>query len=118
MRVLVCGGRNYENYSLVERRLSSLLPKLKMIIHGAATGADSPAQRFAEENEIPVIQFPARWDLYGRAAGPIRNQEMLEIGCPDLVMAFPGGRGTAGMVRLARMANVKVEEIRDISLDK
>ena len=56
--------------------------------------------------------FPADWIRHGRAAGPIRNEQMLREGCPDLVVAFhddPGlGRGTADMVRRALAAGVPV----------
>ncbi|MEM9912925.1 MAG: hypothetical protein AAF922_19365 [Pseudomonadota bacterium] len=49
----------------------------------------------------------------GRAAGPIRNKEMLDEGCPDLVVAFPGGRGTANMVKQAQAAGVEVLDKRE-----
>jgi hypothetical protein len=52
-------------------------------------------------NYVPVIEFPANWKVYGRAAGPIRNMKMLLEGKPDLVVAFPGGIGTADMVKKA-----------------
>lgn len=47
----------------------------------------------------------------GRAAGPIRHQRMLDEGMPDLVLALPGGRGTADMVRHATLAGVEVIEV-------
>jgi hypothetical protein len=50
----------------------------------------------------------ADWNTHGRAAGPIRNQRMLDEVKPELVVAFPGGRGTADMVRRAREAGVNV----------
>jgi hypothetical protein len=55
--------------------------------------------------------FPAQWDRYGEAAGPIRNAWMLEFGKPDLVVAFPGGRGTADMISKARKAGIEVCEV-------
>jgi UDP-N-acetylmuramoylalanine-D-glutamate ligase len=54
--------------------------------------------------------YPAKWDLHGKSAGPIRNQQMLDTGV-DLVIAFPGGKGTAHMVSIAKKAGVKVVEI-------
>ena len=47
------------------------------------------------------------WKKYGKKAGPLRNQQMLEEGKPDLVVAFPGGNGTADMVRRAKKANIE-----------
>jgi hypothetical protein len=66
------------------------------VIHGGANGADYIAGRWAQDTGgIPVEEFPADWNRHGNSAGPIRNQEMLDKGKPDLVVAFPGGRGTA-----------------------
>jgi hypothetical protein len=82
-----------------------------VLIHGAAKGADSLADRWARLNGVPVTQYPAKWNEHGRAAGPRRNEQMLKEGKPDLVIAFEGGRGTAHMVRIAREAGVDVMEI-------
>jgi hypothetical protein len=81
------------------------------IIHGGAAGADWCAGAVAELRDIPQSVFKADWKAHGRAAGPIRNQQMLDQGKPDLVLAFPGGRGTADMVRRAKAAGVEVREI-------
>lgn len=120
MRVLVCGGRDFEDRSLMARTLRRFKPKVPtdddlaehVIITGGAPGADTLAAEFAEVFGIRLRIFPADWKKHGRAAGPIRNQQMLDEGRPDLVIAFPGGRGTADMVRRARAAGVRVEEVR------
>jgi len=85
--------------------------KVSVVIHGAAPGADTLAGRWAELRRVPVEAFPADWEKHGRAAGPIRNAPMLAEGKPDLVVAFPGGRGTANMCKQARAAGVKVVEV-------
>jgi hypothetical protein len=64
-----------------------------------------------DDQDIPCSVYMADWDGLGRKAGPIRNQRMLDEGKPDLVIAFPGGRGTADMVRRAREAGVEVVEL-------
>jgi predicted Rossmann-fold nucleotide-binding protein len=109
MKILVCGGRNYDDYEAVVKTLSWLGPDL--IIHGGAPGADSLAAEYARETKTPVKAFLADWQTHGRAAGPLRNQQMLDEGKPDLVVAFPGGIGTADMVRRAEAAGVKVQEV-------
>lgn len=111
-RVLVCGGRNYQNMREVTRVLDGLAPQPTLIIHGGAFGADSCASEWASKRGLPELRFAADWDRYGRAAGPIRNQKMLDEGKPDLVVAFPGGTGTADMVRRAEAAGVRVIEVR------
>ena len=104
LRVLVCGGRNYDDSRQVERVLMALQATsgIGMIIEGGAMGADALAALWAAEHEITLRCFPAEWGKYGRGAGPIRNQQMIDEGRPELVVAFPGGRGTANMVALAR----------------
>lgn len=76
-----------------------------------ARGADSLAVRYAEQYDCPVEKFPALWDEHGRSAGYIRNKLMLDEGQPDLVVAFPGGKGTENMKTIARKAGVEVQEI-------
>jgi hypothetical protein len=73
-------------------------------------GADSLAAAWAMSRGIPTLAFPADWKKDGKAAGFIRNATMLRDGRPELVVAFPGGKGTAHMVNLARAAGVPVLE--------
>lgn len=111
-RVLVCGGREFNDHALAFRTLDELRPAPVRIIQGGAAGADELARNWAARNFITYEHFPADWATHGRAAGPIRNQQMLEQGKPDLVIAFPGGRGTADMVRRAKAAGVRVVEVQ------
>ena len=110
MRVIVCGGRSFDDYRLLERELDALHARhrFSMVIHGAARGADSFAEHWATSRHIDVEKVPAQWRVYGnKKAGPIRNSEMLTK-APELVIAFKGGNGTADMVRKARAAGVPV----------
>lgn len=116
MRVLVCGGRDYTDRDRVHNTLCQIdadRGPITCIIHGAATGADNEgmiwAQMMAESGRsITHAPFAAEWRKHGRAAGPIRNQRMLDVGRPEIVIAFPGGRGTTDMVRRARSAGIEV----------
>lgn len=110
MRVLVCGGRDYENYDRIREELEDL-GSISLLIHGGARGADSLAARWASENNIRVREFKADWEKYGKRAGPIRNAQMFREGSPDYVLAFKGGRGTADAVRRAKAANIFVREV-------
>ena len=112
MRVLVCGGRDYYDAETMEKVLANcLVPDTDVVIHGGARGADALAGDIAGRVlGFPVEVYPADWYSHGKAAGPIRNQKMLDTGI-DLVLAFPGGRGTADMIRRARKAGVKVRKI-------
>lgn len=110
MRVLVCGGRSYSDAHRVKAELASCGATL--VIHGGASGADALAGEWARLSCVPYMVFPAKWSEHGRKAGPIRNRLMLEQSYPELVLAFPGGAGTADMVRRARSAGVPVKEVK------
>lgn len=101
-KVIVCGGRDYENWQHVHSELNALHKQLKIthVIHGDAPGADKAGGRWAREHGVQEIVCPSNWDKHGTRGGPLRNQAMLQL-VPDLVLAFPGGRGTADMTRQA-----------------
>jgi hypothetical protein len=113
MRVLVCGGRDFLRYLLLTASLDQLHAELAFteLLHGDAPGADQMAWRWAAAHKVPWRAFPADWARYGKAAGPMRNQQMLDEGKPSLVVAFPGGTGTEHMKRIARTAGVRVLEV-------
>ncbi len=112
MKVLVCGGRNFDDLPLLDQTLDQIHSDrgITKIICGDAPGADLMAFFWAGANEIPADRYVARWNNYGRAAGPKRNQKMLDEGKPDMVVAFKGGAGTADMVRRAIKAGVPVQQ--------
>lgn len=114
LRVLVCGGRNYDDRSTVYRVLDGIHARtpIHCIIGGGATGADHIGAVWSVSRNIPdFARFDADWTMHGKAAGPLRNQRMLDEGKPNLVIAFAGGRGTADMVRRARVAGITVIEV-------
>lgn len=107
MKVLVSGSRHFQDKEKMEGVLKGF--EISCIIEGEARGADRLAREYAERQGIPVMSFPAKWDLYGKAAGAIRNTEMLRVGQPDLVVAFraPDSRGTKNMIDQAREAEIE-----------
>ena len=116
MRVLVCGGRDFCDWKKLNGTLTNLHKQnitITTLIQGKAIGADWLARAWgiAALGKDYVIDFPADWKKHGRGAGPIRNQQMLDEGKPDLVVAFPGGNGTKDMVTRAKNAGVKVIEV-------
>lgn len=109
-KIIVCGGRDYTDAAQVARILKRHTEPLDRIITGGARGADHLAELWAIANGRGLTRYHADWDTHGKAAGPIRNRKMLNDEQPDLVIAFPGGAGTADMVKIARKAGVKVIE--------
>lgn len=110
MRVLVTGGRDFNDLALLEMTLDAIHATnvIAVLIHGAASGADSLAGEWAVRNGIELIACPADWKRYGRRAGPLRNRQMLDLS-PDLLVAFPGGRGTADMIAAAKERGVPIQ---------
>lgn len=117
--VLVCGDRNWTDGGLVARVLASL-PPVALVIHGGCRGADSLGGWAARGQGIPVRIFRAEWEREGRAAGPLRNQRMLDEGRPDLVLAFhddiASSRGTADMIRRSLAAGVQVRLVSHLGI--
>ena len=88
MRVLICGDRDWVDRDLIHSWIEQLQEwGVDSIIEGEARGADTIAREEAEKLGIEVEKFPAEWNRFGRAAGPIRNRQMLDEN-PDLVLAF------------------------------
>ena len=125
MKILVCGGRNYgmnddgthndDEIDLVFDVMEEIDPD--EIVEGGARGADTFARTWGHANYKEVHTMRADWTKYGLGAGPRRNQQMLdEHKDISLVVAFPGGNGTADMVRRAKKAGIPVKEIVNTSM--
>ena len=120
-RVLVCGGRNYNDkqrsFRILDKALeaATLAERPFVLIHGGAKGADSLAGLWASMRKDSVEErvYPADWSTHGRGAGPIRNQKMLTNESPHVIIAFEGGKGTAHMVSIGKKAGVPVYEVKN-----
>lgn len=121
MKILVCGGRDFGNtadeYYFIFNRLDESVTPEDVIISGLATGADTVAVEWARMGGNRVETYPANWERDGNSAGPQRNQRMIDIGKPDIVYAFPGGKGTRDMVTRAKKHNIPVMEFHYESVD-
>lgn len=121
MKIIICGGRHHtvnvfdKFVSILDETYSELCegedPEEVVIIQGGAKGADLIGKVWAESLNFKVVQYDADWKQYGKRAGIIRNQQMLDEENPDFVIAFPGGKGTADMVKRARQFGVEVIEV-------
>jgi hypothetical protein len=129
MRILICGGRTYgwnaaneggyrtKDFAackLFNDTLDGYLQKGDVrLVSGGAKGADRLAEEWAKMRQVPIYIFHAPWIKYEKRAGPIRNQMMLYEATPDLVLAFPGGAGTADMVKRAKAVGIEVRKINE-----
>jgi len=96
VRLIIAGGRDYQLTTEDQLFLESLLPRITCVVSGGARGADAAGERFAKHFGLPLRQFPAQWDKYGKSAGYRRNEQMAEFA--DAMVVFPGGRGSQHMV--------------------
>jgi len=104
MKVAVVGSRSFKNYKLLKSKLDTYRG-ITLIISGGAIGADSLAERYAEEKNIKIKVYKADWDLYGSSAGFLRNIKVID-NCEKLI-AFWDGRsnGTNHSITLAKAKN-------------
>lgn len=109
-RILVCGDRNWTGQVSLDRFLDVHAADAQVVIHGCARGADTLGGLWASKRGKEILPFPAQWSMYGRAAGPIRNQAMLDRGKPELVIAFhsniAASKGTKDMLARAKRAGI------------
>jgi hypothetical protein len=115
-RWLVCGSRQYGEVDYIFDQLD-ILSELRgppgVLMHGGAQGVDKIAGWWADRRRVPKQVYAPEWRQHGKAAGPMRNQRMLDEGKPTLVIAFRGGAGTADMIERAVRAGVEVVRIGD-----
>ena len=116
LRVLICGSRHYTDSDTIRRALAKELTDLDpmleediTVMHGDCSGADRLAADVLKDSIYTVEAHPADWQAHGKAAGPIRNRQMLDMK-PVLVIAFGTGRGTRDTVNEAHRRLIPVVE--------
>lgn len=113
MKVIIAGGRDFNDYSLLKESCDQILSDLNNIeiISGRARGADSLGEDYALERGYDCTIFPADWEKYGKAAGYKRNSEMADFA--DLLIAFWDGtsKGTEHMINIARKKGLDIKII-------
>lgn len=114
MRVIIAGGRDFNDYELLKRKCDRYMSdpnKVFQVISGMAKGADMLGVRYAKERDLYVQEYPADWDKYGKAAGAIRNAEMAEV-AECLIAFYNGSPGTTHMIKEAKKKNLKIRIVR------
>ena len=124
LRIIIAGSRDFNDYTFLKTSMKNILKNISLtdinkikIISGTARGADQLGERFAKQFKLEVVKFPAKWDLYGKRAGYIRNEEMAKYSMEDnnygmLVVFWDGeSRGTKHMINLANKHGLKVHVV-------
>ena len=112
-KILVCGGRSYNEWAKFCEVMNGVMEEFGCVTHiiqGGAEGADKYAYRYAIINGVQPVECLPNWGHYGKKAGHMRNYFMLDLK-PDLVIAFPGGKGTANMISQAIKRGVPVRTV-------
>lgn len=119
MNLIIAGGRDFDDYALLERSLSNILRNIDKstitVFSGQAKGADYLGERWAKAQSprISVRWFPAKWDTHGKKAGMLRNQEMIDAGATHLVAFWDQkSKGTADMIKRATKAGLAVRVVK------
>jgi hypothetical protein len=116
MKILICGGRDFENYERLKEQVNIEVETLKKkfpndvveIVSGGARGADALAEKYARETGYYLKIFPAQWEKYGKKAGYFRNTDMarylIDSDEQCKVIAFWDGesKGTGNMIKIAK----------------
>ena len=106
LRVIIAGGRDFDDYQLLKATMDKLLCNITdeiTVVCGQAKGADTLGEQYAMEKGYTIDYYPAQWKLYGKRAGYLRNEQMAQNA--DALAAFWNGesRGTKNMIELAKM---------------
>ena len=110
MKVIVAGSRDITDYTVVKEAIEYATQNKPAteIVSGTARGVDQLGERWADENQIPIAEFPANWDEEGKKAGYLRNERMAEY-ADGLVAVWDGAsRGTKHMIDIAKKKGLKV----------
>jgi hypothetical protein len=112
MKLAIIGSRTFNNYKLLQETLEQYKPEITLIISGAAKGADLLGEKWALENNIQTLIFPANWNKYGKRAGYIRNEDIIK-NC-DYCIAFWDGesKGTKHSISLCKKYNIPYQIIK------
>jgi len=114
MRVIIAGGRFFDDYDLLKKKVDSILKECTniVIVSGMAKGADTLALNYAKEKGYNTIEMPANWDKYGKSAGYRRNEDMARISDACIVFWDGKSKGTGHMINIAKNYNLQLRIIR------
>lgn len=112
-RVIIAGSRNCpEDSAILKARINSFFIDVDRneveIVSGCCRGGDKLGENYAKEQVLPIKRFPADWNKYGKAAGPIRNKEMAQYGTHLIALHNGKSPGTSNMIKLAKQQGLQI----------
>ena len=120
MKVIIAGSRHMEmgSFDLIQEAVNASGFQVDEVVCGMANGADILGMYWAKQKGIPVAKFPADWKQYGKAAGPIRNKQMLDYADGLIVFIWNGSRGSENMLRQTKKAGKPYYVVRNGEIDE
>jgi hypothetical protein len=114
MKLVVIGSRGFNNYELLFQTLEKINESgnIELIVSGGAAGADSLAERYAKERNIPILIIKPEWELYGKSAGFVRNEKLWDAATQGIAFWDGQSKGTAHSFQIAKKQNKPLTIIR------
>lgn len=110
MKTIIAGSRSYHNRAFLDDAITKAKLDITEVVCGCASGVDSMGRDWAKEQGIPVTEFPADWDTHGKAAGPLRNEQMAQY-ADALILVWDGkSPGSRSMLGLARRYGLTIRQ--------
>lgn len=116
MRLIIAGGRDFNDYELLKEKVGYILSNKSknniQVVSGTANGADKLGEQYAVENQYEIKQFPAQWDVHGKKAGYLRNEEMANYATHCICFWDGQSKGTKHMIDIAKREKLNLRVIR------
>lgn len=107
MKVIIAGSRHIDDYNLVAQAIDDSGFSITEVVSGCCRGVDKLGESWARSHGIPIEHYPADWQNFGKAAGPVRNRGMAQYADALIAILAPGSKGTADMIRQAKIYGLK-----------
>ena len=108
MKTIIAGSRTIDDYDAICQIIIDSCFVITEVVSGTARGVDRLGEQWARENNILIKRFPANWSKYGKAAGPIRNEEMVKYAEAAIIVRSDHSKGATSMANLAKQYGLKV----------
>lgn len=120
-KVIIAGSREFDNYDMLKEKCDKILSRKVnegeeiVIVSGAAKGADTLGEKYAEEKGYKIERYPANWDKYGKRAGYLRNKKMAEVSnaCIVFLSSKAENKGSKMMISIATEEKLLIRVITE-----
>ena len=122
VRLALVGGRTFNDYTIFSTNIEFILtkwnvtlPDILQIVSGGASGADTLAEKWAKEHNIPMVVFKPDWDKFGKAAGPMRNSDIVNMATHLIAFPSEDSKGTWDSIAKAQKKGIPTEIVKPVN---